>query len=237
MAPPFRSLVFLGIWKFGLWPGTGELLKLRASTCTLLRRSVVSCSGITLSPHPGWSPFWLAVAEVAAEFFRGSPPSDWKSSVSVHSECLFPTALWFWAIFGHRARNTGNTARTITAPLNTHTLSPPHPASAIVKMTYAFFSTTAKGWRHYVYIRENPRHPAAHRCTAQRWTWLCSSPSLASLESSVLTGPGALAVPAGIFGPSVHLACPLLVLLTHNCQLLNLNLILKLCVNCSNDFL
>lgn len=161
MAPPFRSLVFLGIWKFGLWPGKGELLKLRASPCTLLRRSVASCSGITLSPHTGWSPFWLDVAEVAAGIFRGSPASGWRSSVSVHSECLFPTALGFWAIFGHRARNTGNVVLTITALLLTHTHSPPHPASAIVKMTYTFFSTTAKRCRHYVYIRGNPRHLAA----------------------------------------------------------------------------
>lgn len=114
MAPPFRSLIFLGIWKFfrgnsslGLWPGKGDVLKLRASVCTLLRRSGASCSGITLSPHPGWSPFWLAVAEVAAEFFWGSPTCGWWSPVSVHSESLFPTALGFWAIFGHRARITG----------------------------------------------------------------------------------------------------------------------------------
>lgn len=130
MAPPFRSLIFLGIWKFlrgssslGLWPGKGELLKLRASDCALLRRSGASCSGITLSPHPAWSPFWLAVAEVAAEFFWGSPPSGWSSPVSIHSESFFPTALGFRAIFGHRARITGNVALTITAPLHTHTLS------------------------------------------------------------------------------------------------------------------
>lgn len=153
MAPPFRSLIFLGIWKFGLWPGKGELLKLRASACTLLRRSGASCSGInvTLSPHPGWSPFWLAVAEVAAEFFGGSPPSGWRSSVSAHSEFLFPTALGFRAIFGHRARNTGNVALTITAPLHTHTLlltqppplwkwrtrsSPPLQNAAVTMFTY-----------------------------------------------------------------------------------------------------
>lgn len=151
MAPPFRSLIFLGIWKFGLWPGKRELLKLRASTCTVLRRSVASCSGITLSPHPGWSPFWLAVAEVAVGIFRGSPPSDWRSSVSVHSECLFPTALGFRAIFGHRARNTGNVVLTITAPLHTHCLlltqppplwkwrtrsSPPLQNAAVTMFTY-----------------------------------------------------------------------------------------------------
>lgn len=159
MAPPFRSLVFLGIWKVGLWPGRRDPLTVRTSTCTFRRRSVPSCSGITPSPHPGWSPFWLAVAEVAVEFFGGSPPSGWRLSVSVHSECFFPTALGFWAIFGHRARSTGNVAGTITAPL--HTLSTPHPASAIVKMTYAFFSSTANRCRHYVYIQENPRRLTA----------------------------------------------------------------------------
>ena len=33
-------------------------------------------------------------------------------------------------------------------------------------MTYTFFSTTAKRCRHYVYIRENPRHPAVDGRTA-----------------------------------------------------------------------
>lgn len=121
MAGPFRSLVFLGIWKLGLWPGRRAPLTVRASTCTLRRRSVPSCSGITPSPHPGWSPFWLAVAEVAVKFLGGSPPSGWRSSVSVHSECFFPTALGLWAIFGRRARSTGDVAGTITAALHTHT--------------------------------------------------------------------------------------------------------------------
>lgn len=129
MAPPFRSLVFLGIWKVGLWPGRRDPLTVRTSTCTFRRRSVPSCSSITPSPHPGWSPFWLAVAEVAVEFFGGSPPSGWRLSVSVHSECFFPTASGFWAIFGHRARSTGNVAGTITAPLHTHSplLTQPPP--------------------------------------------------------------------------------------------------------------
>lgn len=166
MAPPFRSFIFLGIWKFlrgssspDLWPGKGELLTLRASACTLFRRSGASCSGITLSPHPGWSPFWLAVAEVAAEFFAGSPPSGWRLSVSVHSESLFPTALGFRAIFGHRARSTGNVALTITAPLHTHSLlltqppplwkwrtrsSPPLQNAAVTMFTYEKIRATQR---------------------------------------------------------------------------------------------
>lgn len=172
MATPFRSLVFLGIWKVGLWPGRRDPLTFRTSTCTFRRRSVPSCSGITPSPHPGWSPFWLAVAEVAVEFFGDSPLSGWRPSVSVHSECFFPTALGLWAIFGHRARNTGNVAGTITAPLHTH--STPHPASAIVKMTYAFFSSTAKRCRHYVYIQENPRRLTAAWGNAHARTLLSS---------------------------------------------------------------
>lgn len=129
MAGPFRSLVFLGIWKLGLWPGRRDPLTVRGSTCTLRRRSVPSCSGITPSPHPGWSPFCLAVAEVAMKFLGGSPPSGWRSSVSVHSECFFPTALGLWAIFGRRARSTGDVAGTITAALHTHTplLTQPPP--------------------------------------------------------------------------------------------------------------
>lgn len=166
MAPPFRSRIFLGIWKFlrgssslGFWPLKGELLKLRASVCALLRRSGASCSGITLSPHPAWSPFWLAVAEVAAEFFWGSPPSGWTSPVSVQSVSFFPTALGFRAIFGHRARLTGNVAVTITAPLHTHTLlltqppplwkwrtrsSPPLQNAAVTMFTYEGIRATQR---------------------------------------------------------------------------------------------
>ena len=167
MAPPFRSRIFLGIWKFGLWPGKGELLKLRESACTLLRRSGASCSGITLSPHPGWSPFWLAVAEVAAEFFGVSPPSGWRSSASAHSEFLFPTALGFRAIFEHRARNTGNVALTITAPLHTHTLLLTQPPPLWKWRTRS--SPPLQNAAVTVYIPENPRHPVADRRTAQSW--------------------------------------------------------------------
>lgn len=170
-APPFRSRIFLGIWKFfrgssslGLWPGEGELLKLRASACTLLRRSGASCSGITLSPHPGWSPFWLAVAEVADEFFGGSPPSGWGSSLLVHSGSLLPTALGFRAIFGHRARNTGNKAQTITAPLHIHTLLLTQPPPLWKWRTRS--SPPLQNAAVTVYIRENPRHPAATGGTA-----------------------------------------------------------------------
>lgn len=106
MQPPFRSLVFRGIWKFlrgssslDLWAGEGELLQLRTSPCTLLRRSGASRSGITPSLHPGWSPFWLAVAEVVAEFFWGSPPSGCKAALSLRSESVFPTAPGLRAIF------------------------------------------------------------------------------------------------------------------------------------------
>lgn len=105
---PFRSLIFLGIWKFlrgnssaGLGPGKGELLELRTSVCPLLRRSGASCSGITPSSHPVCSPFWLVVAEVAVDdkFFMHSPPSERRSPVSVHSVSFFPSTLGFSAIF------------------------------------------------------------------------------------------------------------------------------------------
>lgn len=172
MAPPFRSLVFLGIWKFlrgssspGLWAREGELLQLRASDCTLLRRSGASCSGITLSPHPGWSPFWLAVAEVAAEFFWGSAPSRCGSCVSVHSESAFPTALGFRAIFGHCARIKGNVALTITTPLYTHTLLLTQPPPLWKWRTRS--SPPLQNAAVTVYIQENSHHLAADTGTTR----------------------------------------------------------------------
>lgn len=160
MATPFRSLVFLGIWKFfrgssslDLCAGKGDLLELRASASRLLRRSGASCIGITPSLHPGWSPFWLAVAEVAAEFLSASPPSGSGSPVSAHSESAFPADLGFRAILGQRALGKGSVALTITTPLSTHL--PLHPASAIVKMTFTFFSTTAKRCRHCLHARKS----------------------------------------------------------------------------------
>lgn len=82
----------------------------------------------------------------------------------------------FWVPFPHRVGVQGHFRAPCTQyelcnsndyGAASHTHYPPHPASAIVKMTYTFFSTTAKRCRHYVYILENPRHLAAGRSTGK----------------------------------------------------------------------
>ena len=102
---------------------------------------------------------------MAVEFFWGSPPSGWSPAAPARSGSFLPAELGFRAIFGAPCTSYGRCS-TNDRSAASHTHTPPHPASAIVKMTYTFFSTTAKRCRHYVYIRENPRHPAAQTGTA-----------------------------------------------------------------------